>query len=110
MARENRNNTNQLSRKSKFYKSETDPLAIQMVKDQFIEKNNLIDAAELYLCSSEAYEREQELTIRNAIDAANAKRKTPKAKAVVELNPNWSPQKNKGGRFAHKFRKQIKET
>lgn len=87
-----------------------DPIEGQMAQDQYIEKNQLVDAAELYLCSTEAGERERELLLRNSIDAANAKRKTSKVKAVVELNPNWTPKKNFGGRFGHKFRKQIKET
>lgn len=87
-----------------------DPIEGQMAQDQYIEKNGLVDAAELYLCSSEAGERERELLLRNSIDAANAKRKTTKAKVVVELNPNWTPKKNYGGRFGHKFRKQIKES
>ena len=65
-----------------------DPIEGQMAQDQYIEKNGLVDAAELYLCSSEAGERERELLLRNSIDAANAKRKTTKAKVVVELNPN----------------------
>lgn len=99
-----RNNDNNAWKRNLAPKT-IDPIANQMIKDQHIEKHQLVDAAELYLCSSEAGERERELIIRNAIDAANAKRKIPKAKAVVELNPNWVPAKV-GGRHMHKYRKQ----